>query len=83
MLRAFFVLLSLITDYDTVSSLGHQALTMGLANSCILSLVGFLFFLSRVRHTVRSGEKMHVAALRSGSSLPHLMGKEGRHSQHS
>ena len=44
MLRAFFVLLSLITDYDTVSGLCHQALTMGLANSCILSLVGFFFF---------------------------------------
>jgi hypothetical protein len=50
MLRAFFVLLSLITDYDTVSSLYHQALTVGLANSCILSLAGFLFFLSRVWH---------------------------------
>ena len=50
MLRAFFVLLSLITDYDTVSGLCHQALTMGLANSCILSLVGFFFFLSRVWH---------------------------------
>ena len=81
MLRAFFVLLSLITDYDTVSGLCHQALTMGLANSCIVSLVGFLFFLSRV--TVKNGEKMHVAALRSGSSLPHLMGKEGRYSRHS
>jgi hypothetical protein len=33
MLRAFFVL----TDYDTVSSLCHQTLTVGLASSCILS----------------------------------------------
>ena len=79
MLRAFFVLLSLITDYDTVSSLCRQALTVGLANSCNLSIVGFLFLLSRVRRTVKSTDKMHVTALRSGSSLPHLMGNEGRH----
>lgn len=83
MLRAFFVLLSLITDYDTVSSLCHQALTVGLANSCILSLVGVLFFLSRVRHTVKSADKMHVTPMRSGSSLPHLMRNEGRHPRHS
>ena len=50
MLRAFFVLLSLITDYDAVGSLYHQALTVGLANSCIFALAGFLFFLSRVWH---------------------------------
>ena len=83
MLRAFLVLLSLITDYDTVSGLCHQALTMGLANSCILSLVGFLFFLGRVRHTVKTVDKVHVTALRSGSSLAYLMAKEGGHPRQS
>ena len=43
MLRTFFVLLPLIADYDAVSSLCQRALTVGLANSCVLSLVGFLF----------------------------------------
>ena len=57
MLRAFFVLLFLITDYDTVSGLSHQALAVGLANSCLISLVGFLFVISRVWHTGERADK--------------------------
>jgi len=78
MLRAFFVLLTLITDYDTVSGLGHQALTVGLANSCVLSLVGFLLALRRVWHTGKCADNVHVAALPHGSSSAYPMAKEGR-----
>lgn len=78
MLRAFFVLLMLITDYDTVSGLWHQALVVGLANSCVLSLVGFLFGFRRVRHTGKCADNLHVTALLSGSSSAYQMAKEGR-----
>ena len=50
MLRALFVLLFLISDYDTASGLCHQALAVGLANSFVLFLVGFLFVVSRRWH---------------------------------
>jgi len=78
MLRAFFVLLTLITDYDTVSGLGHQALTVGMANSYVLSLVGFLLALRRVWHTGKCADNVHVAALLHGSSSAYPMAKEGR-----
>lgn len=78
MLRAFFVLLSLITDYDTVSSLCHQALTVGLVNSCVLSLVGSLLVFRRVWHAGKCADKVHVTALRGASSSAYLKGKEGR-----
>ena len=61
MMRAFFVLLSLITDYDTVSGLWHQAPTVGLANSCVLLIVGFLFVVRRVRHTRKWADKVNLA----------------------
>lgn len=81
MLRAFFVLLSLITDYDTISGLWHQALTVGLANSCVLSLVGFLFAFRRAWHTGKCTDNVHVTALRGASSPACLMGKQGRQSR--
>lgn len=57
MLRTFVVLLFLMTDYDTVSGWCHQALVFGLANSCVLSLVGFLFVISGAWHTGERADK--------------------------
>jgi len=39
MLRIFFFLVSLITDYETVSDLAHRAFTVGLVTVGILGVI--------------------------------------------
>jgi hypothetical protein len=40
MLHAFFVLLSLITDYETMTGMTQSAIFLGLANAGVLCCIG-------------------------------------------
>ncbi len=39
MLRVFFFLVSLTTDYGAVSDLAHYIFTLGVVSVCVLSLI--------------------------------------------
>jgi hypothetical protein len=40
LLRAFLILLSFITDHETVTDIGHGAFTLGLVNVSLLCCIG-------------------------------------------
>lgn len=40
MLRAFFLLLSLIADYETVTGIAHAAFLLGVVNASIFACIG-------------------------------------------
>ena len=65
MLRAFFLLLSLVTDYNGVAEIAHQAFIVGVVNAAVVSLI-----LARLVFRARRGRPGGRPREHVGMNLP-------------